>query len=138
SLGRRARTAGGCQDRKRNEGGRCAHQADLLGHLGILLYFCTLTRALNDSHADACDCGPRFRAALRPRGGNAVPPCGWSMSAEAPADVAGGLLLGRMLEYLLGVTELHQAALVQEDGLVRDPAGLRHVVSDDHDGQPRY
>src|ERR1035437_4078897 len=93
-----------------------------------------------DSRADACD---EARAASRgpcPRAGGVLSSrAGGSLwLAEPAADVASGLLLGRVLENLLGLAVLDQAALVKEDRPVRDPAGLGEVVGDDHHGEPGH
>src|SRR5215470_10145398 len=59
------------------------------------------------------------------------------VSAESPAHVVRGFLLGRMLEDLPGLAVLDEPTAVEEDGAVGHPVGLRQVVRNDDDGDLR-
>src|SRR5450755_2626968 len=93
-----------------------------------------------DSRADACDEARAVSRGPCPRAGGVLSSrAGGSLwLAEPAADVAGGLLLAGILENLLGLAVLDQAALIQEDRPVGDPAGLGEVVGDDHHGEPGH
>src|SRR6201996_1719662 len=93
--------------------------------------YCTLTRVSRGQKSDVRSRGSQV-------GAPEVPSPAWAGdgSAKAAGDVAGGLVLGWILEHLPGRAVLHQASPVQEDRAVGDPGRLRQVVGDDDDGDP--